>query len=159
MDKVSTYMTCTISAQCIYTELRFETLPHILSLAGTLGFYLNGVAYPDGSTVLRADIGEDDAALQCTTDSTTCCRNTGGETRGGDFFLPVANGGGWVPNYIAATDGYYRRRDSRIICLNREPSGVITGQFRCNIPSASGVDVDLYINISKQVCSLIMQLC
>ena len=34
--------------------------------AGNLGFYLNGFAYPNGSTVLRTDIGEGDAALLCT---------------------------------------------------------------------------------------------
>ena len=112
------------------------------------------MAYPDGSTVLRTDIGDGDAAaLQCTTDSTTCCRNNqGGETRGGDFFFPVANGGGGtVPRLADAIDGYYRNRDSQLVRLNREPSGVITGQFRCNIPSASGVDVDLFINISEFV--------
>ena len=149
-----------ISAQCIYTELHFVTLPHILSLAGTLGFYLNGVAYPNGSTVLRTDIGEGDAALQCTTDSTFCCRNNvGGETRAGDFFFPVANGGGMVLNILQTTNGYYRNRDSRLIRLNRQPSGVITGQFRCNIPSDSGLYlyVDLFINISEfvQLCNVV----
>ena len=34
--------------------------------AGTLGFYLNGVAYPNRSTVLRSDIGEGANVLQCT---------------------------------------------------------------------------------------------
>ena len=115
--------------------------------ADTLGFYLNGVAYPDGSTVLRTDIGEDDAALQCITDSTTCCRNNiGGEVRAGEFFFP---GGIQVPLFVNAIDGYFRNRDSQLIRLNRQTSGVITGQFRCNIPSASGVDVDLFINISE----------
>ena len=137
-----------ISAQCIYTELHFKTLPHILSLAGTLGFYLNGVAYPNGSTVLRTDIGEGDAALQCTTDSITCCAFHSGGIRGGEFFFPVASGGGWVPNPTNAINGYYRNRGSQLIRLSRQPSGVITGQFRCNIPSASG-DVDLFINISE----------
>ena len=104
------------------------------------------MAYPDGSTVLRTDIGEGDAALQCTTDSTICCRNYYGEVRAGDFFFP---GGVQVPPFTTAIDGYYRNRDSRLIRLNRQSYGVITGQFRCNIPSASGVDVDLFINISE----------
>ena len=117
------------------------------------------MAYPDGSTVLRTDIGAGDAALQCTTDSTTCCRNNvGGESRAGDFFFPEASGGGWgyVPSSHSATDGYYRNRDSRLIRLNRQPSGVITGQFRCNIPRASGVDVDLFISIGEfVVCNVV----
>ena len=39
-----------------------------------LGFVLDGVSYLNGSTVLRTDIREDDAALQCTTDRADCCR-------------------------------------------------------------------------------------
>ena len=45
----------------------------MLSFESALGFVLNGVNYSNGSTVLRTDIGVGDAALQCTTDSTTCC--------------------------------------------------------------------------------------
>ena len=44
-------------------------------LVQVLAFVLNGVSYPNGSTVLRTDIGEGDAALQCTTDCTTCYTN------------------------------------------------------------------------------------
>ena len=118
--------------------------------AGTLGFYLNGVAYPSGSTVLRTDIGEEESALQCTTDSTTCCRNNiGGETRAGEFHFPVSDA--TVPNLGGATDGYYRDRDSRLIRLHRQFTGTITGQFRCNIPQASGSpDANLTINIGEK---------
>ena len=38
--------------------------------------------------MLRTDIGENDAALQCTTDSTTCCSNSCSEIRAGDFYFP-----------------------------------------------------------------------
>ena len=123
----------------------------VLSIsAGTLGFYLNGVAYPDGSTVLRTDIGEGADALQCTTDSTTCCRNTGGETRAGEFYMPD---GGMVLLSGTTTNGYYRSRGSRHILLNRRSTGTITGQFRCNIPQANGSPVDLYINIGEYFSS------
>ena len=116
--------------------------------AGTLGFYLNGMAYPNGSTVLRTSIGEGDAALQCTTDSTTCCRNSiGGETRGGNFYFPDTDGGGVVLNEGGATTGYYRDRLSRFIRLHRQDTGTITGQFRCEIPDASGTMVNLFVNI------------
>ena len=117
--------------------------------AGTLGFYLNGVAYPDGSTVLRTDIGEDASALQCTTDSTTCCRNNvGGEMRAGEFHFPVS--GAIVPRMGDATAGYYRDRDSRLIRLHRQSTGTLTGQFQCNIPRANGPpDASLYINIGE----------
>ena len=116
-------------------------------LAGTLGFYLNGTAYPNGSTVLRTDIGEGDDALQCTTNSTTCCTNSNGEIRAGEFYFPS---GAIVPHMGLITNGYYRLRGSQHIRLHRQPSGTITGWFRCNIPQASGPpDANLYINIGE----------
>ena len=121
-------------------------------LAGTLGFYLNGVAYPDGGTVLRTDIGEGDNALQCTTDRITCCTNTGGEFRAGNFYFPVSSVrlGAAVPTLGGVVDGYYRYRYSQHIRLHRQSSGIITDWFRCNIPQASGPDdVDMYINIGE----------
>ena len=117
-------------------------------LAGTLGFYLDGVAYPDGSTVLRTDIGEGADALQCTTDSTTCCTNNFPEMRAGEFYMPD---GGLVVTLGSTTNGYYRFRGSQHILLNRRSPGTITGQFRCNIPQANGPDVDLYMNIGKYI--------
>ena len=112
--------------------------------AGTLGFYLKGAAYPHGSTVLRTDIGQDDDALQCTTDSTTCCTNIPPEMRAGDFYLP---NGDVVTTISISTNSYYRTRRTSHIRLNRQSAGTITGQFRCEIPDASGTVVDLFINI------------
>ena len=131
--------------------------------AGILGFYLNGVAYPNGSTVLRTDIGVNDNALRCTTDSTTCCRsNIGGEMRGGQFYFPddVTT----VPISTSAVDGYYRDRQSRLIRLHRLDTGVIgtmTGRFRCNIPQAGGPpDANLFINIGEyKTISACIHLC
>ena len=99
--------------------------------------------------MLKTDIGEGESALQCTTDSTTCCRNNiNGEIRAGEFHFPVSDDP--VPPMGDATDGYYRNRDSQLIHLHRQPTGTITGQFRCNIPQASGPPADLYINIGEQ---------
>ena len=114
---------------------------------GTLGFFLNGVAYPNGSTVLRTDIGEGADALQCTTNSITCCSTNGGEIRGGDFHFPVSDD--TVPSMAGVMNGYYRDRLSRLTRLHRQPSGTITGQFRCNIPQSNGPSADLYINIGE----------
>ena len=117
--------------------------------AGTLGFYLNGVAYPDGSAVLRTDVGEDDNALQCTTDSTTCCRNmVGGEFRAGDFYFPGVSDT-VVPPLGGVMDGYYRDRLSQHIRLHRQSSGTITGQFQCTIPQANGPQAEMFINIGE----------
>ena len=118
----------------------------MFSFEAALGFVLNGVTYPNGSTVLRTDIGEGDAALQCTTDSTTCCRNgEGGETRAGDFYFP--DGSAVLSSVSAPSNSYYRSRSSRLISLHRRPTATQTGQFRCEIPDASGMLVNLFINI------------
>ena len=122
-----------------------------LHTAGNLGFYLNGAPCLNGSTVLRTDIGEDDAALQCTTDSDTCCTNENGEVRAGEFYFP---NGTIVPRFIdSGSSGYYRDRGSRLIRLNRQsPNGVITGQFRCEIPNS--MLMDFYITIGMYVIGM-----
>ena len=94
--------------------------------------------------MLRTDIGEGDNALQCTTDSTTCCTNMNGEMRAGEFYFP---NGDRVMHLGSITNGYYRFRLSRHIRLSRLSFGTITGQFRCEIPDASGIMVNLFINI------------
>ena len=49
---------------------------------------------------------------------------------------------------LIGSSGYYRDRGSQLIRLNRQsPDGVITGQFRCEIPNVSGTMVNLFINI------------
>ena len=69
------------------------------------------------------------------------------ETRAGEFYFP---GGAMVKTFGVVTNGYYRNRQSQHIRLNRqEPDGTITGEFRCNIPDAMGMNVDLFINISE----------
>ena len=108
-----------------------------------LGFVLNGTSYPSGSTVLRTDIGEGDAALRCTTDRAGCCT---GE-RAGEFYYPD---GTQVPVSLNdLTRTYYRNRFSGGITLNRRDNGTITGEFRCAIPNPSGTMVNLFIYIGK----------
>ena len=119
--------------------------------AGSLGFYLNGTAYPNGSTVLRTDIGEGADALQCTTDSITCCSNATGEISAGEFSFQDGN---MVPtmDYVPQSD-FYRTRGSGHILLNRRihTNTTNTGQFRCSIPNANGITVNLYINIGEYI--------
>ena len=96
--------------------------------------------------MLRTDIGEGDVALNCTTDSTTCCRNEiDGETRAGDFYFP--DGSVVLNSMRAPSNSYYRTRSSRLISLNRRPTATQTGEFRCEIPDASGTTVNLFIDI------------
>ena len=107
--------------------------------------------------MLRTDIGEGDAALQCTTDSTTCCSNQNGETRAGGFYFPD---GSMVLNSVGApSNSYYRSRSSRLISLNRQSAATQTGQFRCEIPDASGTTVNLFINISMLCYIFFFDIC
>ena len=109
--------------------------------------------YPSGSTVLSTDIGEGAAALNCTTDSTTCCTNMNGETRAGEFFFPDGTQVLIAGNTAGA---YYRSRGSKHISLHRRSNIPTqpTGQFRCEIPDASGTTRNLFINIGmlKALC-------
>ena len=92
--------------------------------------------------MLRIDIREGADALQCTTDSNTCCI----EIRAGQFYMP---NGDRMLLHGTTTNGYYRTRGSRHILLNRRSTGTIIGQFRCNIPQVNGSPADLYINIGE----------
>ena len=95
--------------------------------------------------MLRTDIGENDTALQCTTDRAGCCRAGINIAAAGEFYFPD---GTMVPiSHNDLTRTYYRNRVSGAIRLNRRDNGVITGQFRCEIPDASGTLVNLTINI------------
>ena len=69
-----------------------------------LGFVINGIAYSNGSTVLRTDIGENDIALQCTTDRAGCC----GGGKVGQFYFPDDTQVPTSGNNLTGT--YYRNR-------------------------------------------------
>ena len=120
-----------------------KCVPIYLSLTEGLGFTLNGISYPNGSTVLRTAIGEGDAALLCTTDSVDCCISSIG--RAGEFYFP---NGTQVPIAADVTiHSYYRNRGDGFIRLNRRSNVVVTGEFRCEIPDASRTLVNLFISI------------
>ena len=99
--------------------------------------------------MLRTHIGEGDAALQCTTNRANCCRSRDGQAVG-YFYFP---NGTEVPilGFVSDIRTYYRNRGIGFIRLNRRPNGTITGQFRCEIPDASGTLVNLTINIGMFV--------
>ena len=135
-------MVCNATIKILCIIIIIIHLPCYIT-AGSLGFVLNGVSYFNGSTVLRTDIGEGAAALQCTTDRAGCCSGSG---RAGEFYFPDDTR---VP--ILGPDPsirtYYKDRDNGFIRLNRINNSMETGQFRCEIPDASGTTVNLFINI------------
>ena len=92
---------------------------------------------------MRSDIGEGDDALRCTTDRDGCC---GLPNRAGDFFFPNNDQVPTLGN--VGRSGYYRDRGDQLIRLNRQSeNGVITGQFRCDIPSGTSTNSMLFINV------------
>ena len=133
-------MSCDLNS--VFQKLTKCLLVNITIIIEALGFVLNGVTYPNGSIVLRTDIGEGDAALNCTTDRVGCCRPSDG--RAGDFYFP---NGDQVLNMRNSQSGYYRNRDTLVVRLHRRSVATETGQFRCEIPDASGTNVTLFINI------------
>ena len=89
------------------------------------------------------NIGINEAALLCITDNTGCCNNI---IRKGEFFYP---NGSTVSTNGAGND-FYRNRGDQLIRLHRRNNGQApSGQYKCEIPDASGVDQNIYINISK----------
>ena len=110
------------------------------TLTTTVGFSLNGITYPNGSTVLRDDIGEGANALLCTTDRDDCCN--GFFSRAGEFYFP--NGSQVPVQGNVGSSGYYRSRGIQLIRLNRQSNGILVGQFRCEIPSSIGANSVLY---------------
>ena len=94
--------------------------------------------------MIGEDIGEGAAGLLCVTNKTSCCT---GVNRAGEFYYP---NGTIVPNSMT---GYnlYRNRDEKLVRLNRRSGAQFTvGEYRCQVPDASGVDQSLYINIGKK---------
>ena len=123
--------------------------PTTEALTTTVSFSLNGITYPNGSTVMRDDIGEGDNALLCTTDRDDCCDNFFPRMRAGEFYFPD---GSQVPiQGNVGSSGYYRNRGIQLIRLNRQSNGILTGQFRCEIPSSIDANSVLYINIGMYV--------
>ena len=98
--------------------------------------------------MLRTDIGEGDAALQCTTNRVGCCRGSDGKAAG-EFYFP---NGEQVPilGHDPSIRIYFRNRETGFVRLNRRSVATETGQLRCEIyiPDANGTLVNLFINIT-----------
>ena len=104
-------------------------------------FELGGEMLLNNSAISIADVGEGRRALFCRTDNVTCCRSP---NSAGQFYFP--NGDQVRTRRFG--QGIYRNRRSQHIRLNRE-SGVTTptGVYRCEIPDASGVTQNIFINL------------
>ena len=119
---------------------------------------LNGVNITNNGYVLVTDIteggfgvtGMDDGGLLCITDRSGCCRISDNPNGGsqGEWYFPNGN-----PVQIRGTrygdSIFYRNRDTKLVRLNRVGNPSERGRFRCEVPNADGVMVNLYVNIGE----------
>ena len=90
------------------------------------------------------DIGENDTALLCKTNLSTCCRRRENGFSLGNWFFP---NGTRVPSHGVQRSFYiYRERDQMVVSLNRGRGGV-DGIYRCEIPDSMNVSRTIYIGV------------
>ncbi len=109
-----------------------------------LGFYLNGVLFPNNSIVNIEDIGANANALHCITDRMNCCRASDGGASG-EWYQPgqtnpVVSGG------RISMENISRSRNSSAVRLNRRNNATSpAGLYRCEILDSGGVNRSLFI--------------
>ena len=113
--------------------------------AGDVWFSLNGTTYQNNSIVVLEKISEDDSALLCMTNLTSCCRASDTEDVRfalGNWFFP---NGTRVPSGDVNWD-FVRTRSHMAVHMNRRRGGV-EGIYRCVIPDALNVTQTIYIGV------------
>ena len=93
------------------------------------------------------EIGEDNGALFCISNLTTCCRGENGSVLGQWFFPNETK----VPNeFISETSqpkwDFFRDRGQMTILMHRRGGGV-DGIYHCEIPDAMNVTQTIYIGV------------
>ena len=108
---------------------------------------LNSVQYTNNSVVNITDIGTaDSAALLCITTYRPCCFS--GPPPGTHWYFP---NGSWLqfnnalPYYRSRTDANFSPPGK--VLLHRNPEGMTTGIFHCEILDANGIFQSLYVGI------------
>ena len=95
--------------------------------AGVVQFSLRNTTYQNNSIVTLEDIGEDDDALFCITNLTTCCR-VENMLALGQWFFPNETS---VPSTDKQWD-FHRTRGPMMVLMQRRRGGV-DGIYRCEI--------------------------
>ena len=121
---------------------------------GDVWFSLRNTTYQNNSIVTLEDIGENDTALFCMTQFTTCCRSRNGSVLG-QWFFP---NGTKVPSiYVNQTSrpklkwDFYRTREKMMVLLHRRGGGV-AGIYHCKIPDSMNVTQNIYIGVYNTSC-------
>ena len=106
--------------------------------AGDVWFSLNGTTYQNNSNVTLENIGEDNDALLCLTEYSTCCK----QPARGNWFFP---NGTRVPSSGKHWD-FHRTRGNMTVLLHRRRGGE-DGVYCCEIPDAMDVTQTIYIGV------------
>ena len=112
---------------------------------------------PNDSYVRVTDVGVGESGLLCNTDRSNCCRGSDNPNGGaqGQWYYPD---GREVRSFTQEDihmgeprNFLYRDRGKGILRLSRygNPPEQNRGRFRCEIPNAAGVMVNLYVNIGE----------
>ena len=109
--------------------------------AGDVWFSFNNATHQNNSLVTLEDIGEEDAALLCMTNLTTCCRSLN---------LP-ALGNWYFPNETRVSStglnwDFHRSRGQMVVRLNRLRGGV-DGVYHCEINDSMNALQTIYIGV------------
>ena len=115
-----------------------------LSCATGITLTLNNVQYTNNSVVNITDIGNDSAALICTSTRPDCCLSTDGS----HWYFPDGS------TVQRTSTTYYRTRTfstagvgGGTVVLHRNPGATTTGVFNCTIPDGSGDLQSIYVGI------------
>ena len=105
---------------------------------------LNGTTYQNNSIVTLEDIGEDDSALLCITNQTTCCQTSDTEDVAGlgNWYFP---NGSRVPSERNQWE-FFRTRGEMVVLMHRRRGGE-EGIYRCEIPDGMTVTQTIYIGV------------
>ena len=90
-----------------------------------------------------ADIGEDNNALLCLTNYTSCCDTANGLF--GEWYNPDLS----VVQIRGAGESLYRNRRASLVRLNRQldVSMVTSGIYRCEILAGASLSEDVYVGL------------
>ena len=111
-------------------------------------FSFRNVTYQNNSNVTLEDIGENDTALLCMTNLTTCCRSENGLSLG-NWAFP---NGTQLPCEIVYNTSpeweFYKDRGHMVVRMHRRRGGV-EGIYSCDIPDSMNVTQTIYIGVYK----------
>ena len=140
----------------IYKYNYLKILPltsYLLCLISGVFLSLNGVTISNDSNVNFNDIG---SGILCNTDKMNCCRiadHSNGVAQG-HWYDPEGNEvGSFTDEYTDNPSGNFfaRNRRTGAVRLYRFHFPTKRGRFRCEVPSASGINETLYVNIVNPI--------